>query len=262
MDDVGRRGEATGVVFGVHAVKALIASGAGRIAGIWLQAGQARGRLRDIAARAREAGIPIEERSRFEIEDRVGERVRHQGVVALLSSERSAGTEADLEGLVSNRAAPALLLVLDGVQDPHNLGACMRTADAAGVQAIVVPRHRAVGLTPTVCKVACGAAETVPLIEVSNLGRCLRRLKSLGVWVVGASATAERTIYRSDFTVPLAIVLGAEGAGLRRKTAEHCDYLASIPLAGEVSSLNVSVAAGVCLFEVVRQRMAGLKGRP
>ncbi len=243
-----------GVVYGVHAVSALLASGPERIAEIWYQKGQGKGRLREIVARAREADIRLEERSRDEIDARVAAGVRHQGVVAILGSGRNHWSEADLEVIVSDGQGPGLLLVLDGVQDPHNLGACLRTADAAGVQAVIVPKNRAVGLTATVSKVACGAAETVPLIEVTNLGRCLRRLKDLGVWIVGATAEAGRTVYETDLALPVAIALGGEGKGLRRMTREHCDFLVSIPLAGSVTSLNVSVAAAVCLFEAVRQR--------
>ena len=248
-----------GVVYGVHAVAALLASGPERIAEIWYQKGQGKGRLREIVAGAREAGVRLEERSRDEIDARVAAGVRHQGVVAILGSNRRHWSEADLEAIVSASEDPALLLILDGVQDPHNLGACLRTADAAGVQAVIVPKNRAVGLTATVSKVACGAAETVPLIEVTNLGRCMRRLKALGVWLVGAAAEAERPVYEIEMTMPVAITLGAEGKGLRRMTREQCDFLASIPLAGSVASLNVSVAAAVCLFEAVRQRASGVK---
>jgi len=149
---------------------------------------------------------------------------------------------------------PPFLLVLDGVQDPHNLGACLRTADAAGVQAVIVPRDRAAGITPVVRKVACGAAETVPVFTVTNLARSLRVLKEAGVWIFGASDDADRTLYDTDLRGPLALVLGGEGKGLRRLTRELCDYLVAIPMAGRVESLNVSVAAGVLLFEARRQR--------
>jgi len=146
------------------------------------------------------------------------------------------------------------LLVLDEVQDPHNLGACLRTADAAGVDAVVAPRDRAVSLTETVCRVACGGAESVPYIQVTNLARTLKNLKAAGVWVVGTSDQAEQSLYEADLTGPLAIIMGAEGKGLRRLTSENCDFLVSIPMSGSVGCLNVSVASGVCLFEAVRQR--------
>ena len=152
------------------------------------------------------------------------------------------------------RPTPPLLLVLDGVQDPHNLGACLRTADAAGVSAVIVPRDRAAGLTPTVRKVASGAAETMPLIQVVNLARTLRWLKERDVWIVGADDQAPKSLFEAPLSGALALVLGAEGPGLRRLTREHCDLLVAIPMAGAVESLNVSVAAGVLLFEAARQR--------
>jgi 23S rRNA (guanosine2251-2'-O)-methyltransferase len=148
-----------------------------------------------------------------------------------------------------------LLLVLDGVTDPHNLGACLRSADAAGVQAVIVPKDRSASLTPVVRKVACGAAETVPLVAVTNLARTLKQLQQRGLWVVGTAGEAQQYIYELDLKIPTVIVMGAEGAGMRRLTRENCDYLARLPMAGGVSSLNVSVAAGVCLFEAVRQRL-------
>jgi 23S rRNA (guanosine2251-2'-O)-methyltransferase len=146
-------------------------------------------------------------------------------------------------------------LILDGIQDPHNLGACFRTADAAGVHAIIAPRDRSVGITSTVTKVACGATESVPFIQVTNLARAIEHIKELGIWVYGAAGEAKDTIYQTDFKGPTAIAMGAEGEGLRRLTRELCDGLVKIPMFGSVSSLNVSVATGVCLFEVARQRI-------
>ena len=172
--------------------------------------------------------------------------------------ESSAGLrvydEAFLLRLVADLPVPALLLVLDSVQDPHNLGACLRVADGAGAQAVVAPKDRAVGLTETVRKVACGAAEQVPFVQVVNLARTLRRLKEAGLWIVGTSDRAAQSLYELDLTLPLAFVMGSEGFGLRRLTAELCDFMARIPMQGHVSSLNVSVAAGICLYETVRQR--------
>ncbi|MCB1854974.1 MAG: 23S rRNA (guanosine(2251)-2'-O)-methyltransferase RlmB, partial [Halieaceae bacterium] len=152
---------------------------------------------------------------------------------------------------------PALLLVLDGVTDPHNLGACLRSADAAGVDAVIVPRDRAADLSPVSRKVACGAAEVVPFVRVTNLARTLQALKERGVWLYGTAGEAQQSLYASDLTLPLALVMGAEGAGMRRLTREQCDFLVSLPMAGSVSSLNVSVASGICLFEARRQRLAG-----
>jgi 23S rRNA (guanosine2251-2'-O)-methyltransferase len=162
--------------------------------------------------------------------------------------------EADLFRVLENRTVPPFLLVLDNVQDPHNLGACLRVADGAGVQAVIVPKDRSVGLTDTVRTVACGAAEHVPLIQVVNLARTLDQLKDAGIWTVGTTDRTEQSIYQVDLTGPLALVMGSEGTGLRRLTAEKCDFLVSIPMFGSVSSLNVSVATGICLYEAVRQR--------
>ena len=155
---------------------------------------------------------------------------------------------------VEQSEQPSLILVLDGVTDPHNLGACLRSADAAGVHAVVVPKDKSADLSPTVRKVACGAAEVVPFVRVTNLSRTLEALKERGVWLFGAAGEAEKSIYDNDLTGSMALVMGAEGAGLRRLTREHCDHLVKLPMAGSVSSLNVSVATGVCLFEAVRQR--------
>lgn len=163
--------------------------------------------------------------------------------------------EDDLISLVEKLDGPALLLVLDGVTDPHNLGACLRAADGAGAHAVVVPKDRAVAMTPTVRAVSCGAAEHVPLVQVTNLARTLQKLQDAGVWIVGLVVDGDRTIYDCDLTAPTALVLGAEGPGIRRLTREGCDFLASLPMRGSVDSLNVSVAAGICLYEAVRQRV-------
>jgi 23S rRNA (guanosine2251-2'-O)-methyltransferase len=168
---------------------------------------------------------------------------------------RREADEDTLWGLLERVDRP-LLLVLDGVQDPHNLGACLRTADGAGVDAVLIPKNRAAGLTSAARKVAAGAAESVPLIRVTNLGRCLKALKTYGVWLVGAAGESGHSLYQTDLTQPLALVLGGEARGLRRLTREHCDVLAGLPMAGAVSSLNVSVAAAVCLYEAVRQRQS------
>ena len=189
---------------------------------------------------------------------------RHQGVVAESLDDPVRGEiqqanlwqEADLLRRVDEAGHPVLILVLDGVTDPHNLGACLRSADAAGVDAVVVPRDKSADLNATARKVACGAAEVVPFARVTNIARTLDALKERGVWIYGAAGEAEKSVYESDLTGPLALVMGAEGAGLRRLTREHCDFLVKLPMAGAVSSLNVSVATGVCLFEAVRQRGA------
>ncbi len=187
--------------------------------------------------------------------DRLSGGERHQGVVARLKEKAvTAAPNVDFVSLIQQLDRPAFLLILDGVQDPHNLGACLRSADAAGVDAVIVPKDKAAGLTPVVRKVACGAAESVPFYQVTNLARTLRELQELGVWLVGAAGEADTTVYQADLKGSLAIVMGAEEKGLRRLTREHCDSLIKIPMAGTVESLNVSVATGICLFEAVRQR--------
>ncbi len=165
------------------------------------------------------------------------------------------GDESDLRAIVQSADAP-LILILDQVTDPHNLGACLRTADAAGVHAVVVPKDHSATLTDTVRHIACGAAETVPFIQVTNLARTMENLKEWGVWLTGTAEEAEKSLYDMDFKGPTGIVMGAEGPGMRRLTGEKCDFLIRIPMQGKVPCLNVSVATGVCLFEVVRQRMA------
>jgi len=164
--------------------------------------------------------------------------------------------ESDLFAMLDKLSEPAFLLILDGVQDPHNLGACLRTAEAAGVHVVLAPKDRSVAVTETVRKVACGGAERVPFVQITNLARVMDQLKEAGLWLVGTSDRAERTVYDLDLSGPLAIVMGSEGKGLRRLTAEKCDFLAQIPMSGSVESLNVSVATGVCLYEAVRQRRA------
>ncbi|WP_455198376.1 23S rRNA (guanosine(2251)-2'-O)-methyltransferase RlmB, partial [Kaarinaea lacus] len=181
---------------------------------------------------------------------------RHQGVVASAIAPRVL-SESELDTLLDKLTDPPFLLVLDGVTDPHNLGACLRSADAAGIQAVITTKDRSASLTPTAVKVASGAAQTVPFVQVTNLARCLRNLKDRGIWLAGLDGEAEQSLYDTDLSGPLAIVMGAEGKGLRRLSREHCDYLARIPMAGTVESLNVSVATGVCLFEAHRQRLAG-----
>jgi 23S rRNA (guanosine2251-2'-O)-methyltransferase len=187
---------------------------------------------------------------------------RHQGAVAQVSEVtpqqgHTAGNlwdEARLLEAVTNKEGAALILVLDGVTDPHNLGACLRSADAAGVDAVVVPRDNSADITPVVQKVACGAADVVPFVRVTNLARTLQALQERGVWVYGTDGDAPQSLHGSDLTMPLALVMGAEGKGMRRLTREQCDYLLHLPMAGSVSSLNVSVASGIVLFEAVRQR--------
>ncbi|GFE90877.1 23S rRNA (guanosine(2251)-2'-O)-methyltransferase RlmB [Steroidobacter agaridevorans] len=239
-------------IFGLHAVRTLLQQRPERAALLILQKGRDDARIAEVLKLAQAKGIKIEMRDGKEL-DRIAGDERHQGACLQIRSVGVLG-EGALDDLLDSLTAPPLLLVLDGVQDPHNLGACLRTADAAGVAAVIVPKDRAAGLSATVRKVASGAAETVPLIQVTNLARTLRWLKEREIWIVGTDDQAPHSLYASKLTGPLAVVLGAEGTGLRRLTRENCDALVSIPMRGVVESLNVSVATGVLLYEAVRQR--------
>ena len=245
----------TTIVFGLHSVRALLQRRPKSAALLVLQKGREDARSTELQRLAEAAGVRIEWRDAHEL-DRLAGNEHHQGACLQIRALGPQG-EGALDELLGKATAPPLLLVLDGVQDPHNLGACLRTADAAGAIAVIVPRDRAAGLTPAVRKVASGAAEAMPLIQVVNLARTLRWLKERDVWVVGADDQAPKSVFEAPLTGPLALVLGAEGAGLRRLTRENCDLLVGIPMAGTVESLNVSVAAGVLLFEAARQRRAG-----
>lgn len=242
-------------IFGLHAVEAILQKQPERILHVYLltkQGGYDR-RSQKIADAIIEYKITHEFVSRDKL-DRLSEGGNHQGVVIQCAKAKSF-TEAELKSLIQNLQVPALLLILDGVQDPHNLGACLRSADAAGVHAVIAPKDKSVGLTPTVNKVACGAVETVPFVQVTNLARTLSWLKEQGIWIFGTSDAADKTIYEENFKIPTAFVLGNEEKGIRHLTKEYCDILLKIPMLGFVSSLNVSVAAGVYLFEAVRQRL-------
>jgi len=238
-------------VYGLHAVEALLRHHPKRVKQVWLAEGRGDPRVRVLLELAEQARVRVGQCERREMDAWV-EGV-HQGVVAEVSPSQVWG-EAMLEELLDRAEGPPLLLVLDGVTDPHNLGACLRTADAAGALAVIVPKDKAATLNATVRKVACGAAEVVPLVAVTNLARSLEKLQQRGLWVVGTAGEAEQVIYAQDLTGPTVLVMGAEGKGMRRLTREHCDFLVRLPMAGSVSSLNVSVATGVCLFEALRQR--------
>lgn len=242
----------TAMIFGLHAVRTLLQQRPERAALLVLQKGRDDARIQELVQLAQAKSIKTEWRDQRELERLAGSE-RHQGVCLEIRSVGVLG-EGALDDLLDTATTAPLLLVLDGVQDPHNLGACMRTADAAGVAAVIVPKDRAAGLSATVRKVASGAAESVPLIQVTNLARTLRWLKEREIWIVGTDDQAPQSIYGAKLTGPLALVLGAEGSGLRRLTRENCDLLVSIPMRGIVESLNVSVAAGVLLYEAVRQR--------
>ena len=244
-------------VYGLHAVRALIERRPAAVRRVLLQAGRNDRRIQELAELARGHGIAVETRAGAELDAMAAGGV-HQGALARV--EPAAPLDEDeLLIRLDGAAEPPLVLVLDGVQDPHNLGACLRTADGAGASAVVVPRDRAVGLTPVVRKVAAGAAETVPFAQVTNLARFLRALKDAGVWIAGADAEAPVLHTAADLKGPLALVLGAEGTGMRRLTREHCDLTVKLPLRGAVESLNVSVAAGILLYEALRQRGAAGK---
>ena len=238
-------------VYGVHAVEALLRHHPKRVKQLWLAEGRQDPRVQALVQLAGEARVPVGQRERREL-DEWAEGV-HQGVVAEVSPSQVWG-ENFLDELLARGESVPLLLVLDGVTDPHNLGACLRTADAAGVQAVIVPKDKSATLNATVRKVACGAAEVIPLVAVTNLARTLEKLQQQGLWIVGTAGEATQEIYDLDLRGPPVLVMGAEGKGMRRLTREHCDYLAKLPMGGSVSSLNVSVATGVCLFEAVRQR--------
>ena len=242
-------------VYGLHTVSALLAQRPGSIKKLLVASGAKNAALDGLVEKAVAAGVAVQTVPRSELEV-IAPGARHQGVLAVVRAVSYERSEKSLPDFLAALTEPALLLVLDGVQDPHNLGACLRTADAAGVHALIMPRDRATGITPVVHKVACGAVESVPVFRVTNLARTLRLLRDTGIWIFGASDDAEVDLYSSDLQGPIALVLGGEGGGLRRLTREHCDHLLAIPMAGQVESLNVSVAAGVLLFEARRQRMA------
>ena len=240
-------------VFGLHAVRSLLERAPGRVRQLWVLDSRQDDKLRDLVGLAEAAHVPVAVRARRALDELAGQG-RHQGVLAEVEAQPVL-TEAALPGFLAGLTEPPFLLILDGVQDPHNLGACLRSADAAGVHAVIVPRDKSVGLTPVVRKVACGAAETVPLVAVTNLARTLRDLREAGIWLYGAAGEATDSLYQTRLTGPLGLVLGGEGKGLRRLTREHCDGLFAIPMAGTVESLNVSVATGIALFEARRQRL-------
>lgn len=238
------------VIGGFHAVLAALEDGADKPHEIWLSDTRQDERARRVMALAKALQIPVQQRPRSDLDLRAVE-LRHQGVIAMLPERQFQGEDA-----LERPATPQrLLLALDGVQDPHNLGACLRTAEAVGVDAVIIPRDRSASLTAVALKAAAGAAERVPVITVTNLARTLERLKELGYWLTGLAGEGEQTLYEADFTGPLVLVMGAEGEGLRRLTREACDRLVRIPMQGKAESLNVSVATAVCLYEAYRQRL-------
>ncbi|MWP47402.1 23S rRNA (guanosine(2251)-2'-O)-methyltransferase RlmB [Gilliamella sp. Pas-s27] len=246
-------------VYGLHAIEALLTRSPERIIEVFIIKGREDKRLLAVVRQLEQLGLPVKIANRQWLDEKSKNGV-HQGILAMVKPNRGY-QENDIPLLMEQQPSP-VILILDGVTDPHNLGACIRTADAAGVDFIIVPKDRSAPLNSTAQKVACGAAESVPVVRVTNLARTMRMLQDeYQVWIVGTAGEAERTLYQTDFyktstATSLALVMGSEGEGMRRLTKEHCDELVSIPMAGIVSSLNVSVATGVCLFEIVRQKVA------
>jgi len=240
-------------LIGIHPIAAALAAGKHDIQRLLLAKEVQNPRALELEVQAREQGLKTERVARREL-DRLVEGERHQDVAAEFIAS-NVWLEKDLAQLLQGIEGTPLILVLDGVQDPHNLGACLRTAEAAGVQLVILPKDKSANLTPVARRAASGAAEVLDIVMVTNLARVLRQLKDQGIWLAGAADEAQQEIYQTDLTGPLALVMGGEGQGLRRLTAELCDYQIRIPMAGSVSSLNVSVATGVCLFEILRQRV-------
>src|SRR5690554_2198098 len=239
-------------IFGMHSVRSLMNQHPERLVEVFATRERQDKPLQELVSQAQKLGMRVQFVPKATL-DKKAEGGNHQGIV-ITALEAPQLTENDLDALCDQAGKKALFLVLDGVTDPHNLGACLRTADATGVTAVIVPKDKSASINPTVRKVASGAAEAVPFVQVTNLARTLRQLQDNRVWIVGTAGEASKDLYQVDYTGPVAIVMGAEGDGMRRLTRETCDELIKIPLLGTVSSLNVSVATGVSLYEVVRHR--------
>lgn len=248
---------ASQTLVGFHAVSSALKAAPENIEWLRVDEKSHNKRLKELQSQAARAGIRVINASHAEL-DRLAGQQRHQGVVAGFSGTNLAD-EGQLGALLEDISGDALILVLDGVQDPHNLGACLRTAEAAGVHMVIICKDRASGITPVARRAASGAAEILPIVQVTNLASTLRDLKQRGIWLAGTTDTASQSMYETDLTGPLALVMGSEGGGMRRLTRDLCDYLVSIPMAGIVESLNVSVATGVCLYEINRQRNARIQ---
>jgi 23S rRNA (guanosine2251-2'-O)-methyltransferase len=240
------------MIFGFHAVTARLRHDATSVEEIYIDAERHDRRMQELIRAAKEVNVRIIQADDQRLNSIVGTR-RHQGVVAKAGELSLA---RNLDELLDAIEGPPLLMILDGITDPHNLGACLRVADGAGAHAVIAPKDRAVGLNATAAKVASGAAETIPYITVTNLSRTMRELKERDIWLIGTTDDAEKSLYQADFSGPCALVMGSEGEGMRRLTRENCDVLVSVPMFGSVESLNVSVASGVCLYEARRQRIA------
>lgn len=244
------------ILFGFHAVQSRMRQHAASIQEILIDQDRVDPRMKDLLKLAESSNVRIMQVDRDRLDGIAGRNGRHQGVIARVVDTPI--PYKDIQDILdSDLSEPPFFLILDGVEDPHNLGACLRVADAMGVHAVIAPKDRAVGLNATVRKVASGAAETVPFIAVTNLARTIRELKEAGVFVIGTTMDSTSTLLNTKLDGPIALVLGAEGDGIRRLTAESCDALVTIPMFGSVESLNVSVASGICLYEVRRQRNLG-----
>jgi 23S rRNA (guanosine2251-2'-O)-methyltransferase len=239
-------------IYGIHAVQAALDYSADKILEAWADPKRQDKRLNEVVENLHRHGIVIQKADRKKL-DNLSDGKNHQGIVIAVQLP-SVLSEAELKQKIQSLDEAAFFLVLDQVQDPHNLGACLRTADATGVHGVIIPKDNSAGMTPTVCKVASGAAETVPVYQVVNLARTLRWLKQQQIWVVGSTGHTDQTLFELDLTLPVALVMGTEGKGMRQLTSKQCDFLAKIPMKGTVESLNVSVAAGVMMVEVMRQR--------
>lgn len=239
-------------IFGFHAVRRVFESDISRVIELWVDDARHDAKLQTFITQALQQGLSVQSVPKKTL-DKLTEGGRHQGIV--LRCKISVTQKLTLEACLADLKVPPFLLVLDEVQDPHNLGACLRTADAAGIHAVIIPKDRSCSLSPTVRKVASGAAETVPLIEVTNLASTLRSLQEQKIWLVGTDVHAPTSLFATSLTGPLALVLGTEESGLRRLTRETCDVLVNIPMQGRIETLNVSVAAGICLYEALRQRL-------
>jgi 23S rRNA (guanosine2251-2'-O)-methyltransferase len=240
------------LLIGIHSVDSALSRVPGQLRSITIAQECRNPRVLELGDRARAAGIEVVTEARGVIDRRCDDQ-RHQDVIADFEAT-NVGTEKDLERLLDSVDGAPLVLILDGVQDPHNFGACLRTAEAAGVDLVILPKDRSASLTPASRRAASGAAEVLPILFVTNLARVLRQLKERGIWLAGTADSSGQDIYQADLAGPLGLVMGSEGKGMRRLTAELCDFHLRIPMQGSVSSLNVSVATGVCLYEVLRQR--------
>ncbi len=239
-------------IFGIHAVQAALDFSANKIQHVWVDNQRQDKRLQPLLKQLKGLNLNIDKADRKRL-DKLTDGKNHQGIVAEVELP-GIHSEEELKHIVNTMTDMPFFLVLDQVQDPHNLGACLRSADAAGVQGIIITKDNSAGITPTVCKVASGAAETVPVYQVTNLARTLRWLKEQNIWIVGSTGDTDQSIFNTDLNMPLALVMGTESTGMRRLTREQCDFLVKIPMVGQVESLNVSVAAGVMIYEAFKQR--------